>query len=99
MFQPNDGFQVPHMPIAGRQTRQLCARKAGHYEARRLSHAFGKGELNLGIAPTRTVEANLAAATTMTGTSSMRRYDPSCVCASGPRVGCKRDQPADDGRV
>jgi hypothetical protein len=30
---------------------QLCARKVGHNEARRLSPTFGKDELNHGIAP------------------------------------------------
>ena len=75
----NDGFPRPRMPTVGRQTPQLCARKVSHNEARSLSHTFGKDELNLGIAQspsTRRVEAEpRAAATTMTGRSSMRRHD------------------------
>src|SRR5947209_18694695 len=63
MFQPNEGFPRPRMRTVGRQTPQLCARKVGHNEARRLSPAFGKDELNLGIAQspsTRRIEPHPA---------------------------------------
>src|SRR2546429_2439921 len=51
------------MRTVGRQAPQLCARKVGHNEARRLSPAFGKDELNLGIAQspsTRRIEPHPA---------------------------------------
>src|SRR6266478_793973 len=60
-FSQMTDFPVSRMPTVGRQTPQLCARKVGTH---------------LGIASTRRVEPNPAPlATTMTGTSSMRRYD------------------------
>jgi hypothetical protein len=85
------------MPTVGWQTPQLCTRKVGHYEARRASHAFGKDELDLDITSTRRVGAEpRAAATTMTGTSSMRRYDRLALRVQSLNSG---DQPADDGLV
>jgi len=70
------------MPTAGRQTLQLCARKVGYYEARRLSHAFGKHELNLGITRWRSMRRKPNAATTMTGHEQHARAQPALRCAS-----------------
>jgi hypothetical protein len=86
-----NGFTAPRIAIVGRRTPLLYAGKVGHNEARRLSHAFGKDELNLGIArPLTRVRRTRAAATTMTGQELHAPVRRSCAARPVDEAGLHR---------
>jgi hypothetical protein len=88
-----NGFTAPRIAIVGRRTPLLYAGKVGHNEARRLSHAFGKDELNLGIArPLTRMRRTRAAAATMTGQELHAQYD-------GPALRVQSPKPVAQGSV
>jgi hypothetical protein len=68
----------------------LCARKVGHYEARRPSHAFGKDELNLDITSTRRVEPTPRHRDNNDGNEQHAPVRPSCAARPVAELGCTK---------
>src|ERR1700745_2795157 len=81
------------MPIVGRQMPQLCARKVDHNETRRLSPAFGKDELNLGISQSLSREGLKRIARRCDNNDGNEQHAParrSCVARSAAGADCTR---------